>query len=356
MNKTTNYKIVYLANASNIHTKRWATHFSHSYSITILSFEDAQIDNVKVIKLHSPLFNGLLRYLWVIAQVKKMLAEVNPKIVHAHYAGGYGMLASLSGFHPYVLSVWGSDIYQAPRASFINQLMLKYILNSADYLCSTSTAMAAEARKYTDRDFLITSFGVNCDFYCPNNKQISHGKILIGTVKKLDSLYGVDRLIRAFALVKNILPDYNLHLLIVGDGDERERLSVLALSLGISQYVEFAGNADQDDVPEMLGRMSVYVALSRSESFGVAVLEASACGLPVVVSDAGGLPEVVRDGITGFIIPNGDPVTAANAIVRLVTDHELRNRMGLAGREFVMSRFQWKNCVREMEDLYMNIK
>ncbi|MBS4067277.1 MAG: glycosyltransferase [Sulfurimonas sp.] len=349
-------KLIYLGNAANIHTKRWAMHFSHSYTIIILSFEYAQIDNVQVIKLDSPIFNGLLRYLWVVPKVIKLLNEFNPKIVHAHYAGGYGLLAALSGFHPYVLSVWGSDIYQAPRASFFNQLVLKYILGSADYLCSTSISMSMEASKYTDRDFVITPFGIDCDLYCPNDQLRPQEVIVIGTVKKLDRLYGVDRLIKAFALIKYVLPRENLRLLIVGDGDDREQLLSLVSSLGISHCVEFTGMAHQDDVPGILNRMSIYVALSRSESFGVAVLEASACGLPVVVSDAGGLPEVVCDGVTGFIIPNGDPEAASEAIAQLVTDRDLRNSMGFAGREFVMSYFQWKNCVRKMEELYANIK
>ena len=348
-------KIVYLANAANIHTKRWATHFSRKYSITILSFEPAQIDNVEVIQLHSPL-PGLLRYLWVAPIVSKLLSDIKPNIVHAHYAGGYGLLGALSGFQPYVVSLWGSDVYQAPKVSAIHRQILKFILKRAKYLCSTSVAMAREARLYAKSDFVITPFGIDCDVYRPSDIKSLPGEIVIGTVKKLDVLYGVDRLIRAFALMCNELPERNLSLLIVGDGEERDRLISLASSLGISSYVEFAGAPRQEEVPGLLRRMSVYVALSRSESFGVAVLEASACGLPVVVSDAGGLTEVVSDGETGFIIPQGDPAQAAKALVRLVADAELRNHMGNAGREFVRSHFQWKDNVQVMENLYTKIE
>lgn len=347
-------KIVYLANASNIHTKRWAWHFSSKYSITILSFEPAQIDNVKVIQLRSPL-PGLLRYLWVVPLVRKLLSDIGPNFVHAHYAGGYGLLGALSGFQPYVVSLWGSDVYQAPKVSAINRQILKIILKRAKYLCSTSVAMSREARLYANRDFVITPFGIDCDVYCPSNIK-SSGVIVIGTIKKLDMLYGVDRLIRAFALVRKELPERNLRLLIVGDGEEKDRLNSLSSSLGISSFVEFTGAARQEEVPELLRRMSVYVALSRSESFGVAVLEASACGIPVVVSDAGGLPEVVSDGESGYVIPHGEPAMAAKALARLITDVQLRNRMGNTGREFVLSHYQWKNNVQAMENLYAKIE
>ncbi|MDD2733274.1 MAG: glycosyltransferase [Desulfuromonadaceae bacterium] len=348
-------KIIYLANASNIHTKRWAVHFSGKYSITILSFEAAQIANVEVITLHSPL-PGLLRYLWVVPIIRNLLSEIRPNIVHAHYAGGYGLLGALSGFHPYVVSLWGSDVYQAPKVSVFHRHILKFILKKADYLCSTSVAMAREAKLYVNRNFIITPFGIDCNVYCPSNIKKPSEEIVIGTIKKLDALYGVDRLIKAFAILNKEFPEKTLRLLIVGDGEELSRLQSLSCSLGLSAQIEFKGGVSQEEVPGLLHKMSIYVALSRSESFGVAVLEASACGLPVVVSDAGGLPEVVTDGETGFIIPQGDPAKAAMALIRLVSDAGLRDRMSNAGREFVLSHYQWKDKAKVMENLYTKIE
>lgn len=347
-------KLMYLANAANIHTKRWAVHFSKTYSITILSFEDAKIDGVEVIPLRSPL-RGLMRYIWTIPFVRMTLAKIKPQILHAHYAGGYGLVGALAGFHPYVLSVWGSDIYQAPRNSVIYRKILKFMLKQADYLCSTSIAMASEAQRYVNRNFIITPFGIDCEIYRKFEVAGQSEEFVVGTVKKLDKLYGVDRLLQAFALLCGQAPRTRLRLLIIGDGDERANLRDLANSLGISSSVEFYGGARQEDVPTLLNRMTVYVALSRSESFGVAVLEASACELPVVVSDAGGLPEVVVDGETGFVIKNGEPQLAAIAIKKLIGDPMLRDCMGAAGRKFVLSKYRWEYTVKELEGLYTEI-
>lgn len=346
--------IVFLANAASIHTERWAVHLSKSYSITILSFEDAQIDGVEIISLRSPI-KSLLRYIWVVPSVRRILAKLRPKILHAHYAGGYGLIGMMCGFHPYVLSVWGSDIYQAPKNSVVRKWILKCILNQADYLCSTSVAMANEAKKYVNRDFLITPFGIDCNIYRPFEVASSSEEFVIGTVKKLDKLYGLDRLLNAFAILCEQKPQVRLRLLIVGDGEERASLTALANNLGISSFVEFYGTARQENVPALLNKMMVFVALSRSESFGVAVLEASACKLPVVVSDAGGLPEVVAEGVTGFVVKDGDPRLAAIAIKKLMADSVLREQMGTAGQEFVRSRYQWEHTAKEMEYLYTRI-
>ena len=89
------------------------------------------------------------------------------------------------------------------------------------------------------------------------------------------------------------------------------------------------GAVPHKDVPRYLNQMDIYVAASRldSESFGVAVLEASACELPVVVSNAGGLPEVVEDGVTGYIAPKEDVAATATAIGKLIASSAERDRL-----------------------------
>ena len=109
--------------------------------------------------------------------------------------------------------------------------------------------------------------------------------------------------------------------------------------------------------PSLLNRLNVYVAVSRldSESFGVAVLEASACGLPVVVSDVGGLPEVVIEGETGLVVERENPEATASALEELVFDDEMRKKMGEAGRNHVIRNYEWTACVRRMERVYEKV-
>ena len=104
-------------------------------------------------------------------------------------------------------------------------------------------------------------------------------------------------------------------------------------------------------MPAWLNRLDIYAAPSRldSESFGVAVIEASACALPVVVSDVGGLPEVVRDGETGLIVPRDDVPALQAALKRLVLDAALRERLGQGGRAHVEREYEWGHCVDLME-------
>ena len=159
-------------------------------------------------------------------------------------------------------------------------------------------------------------------------------------------------MLRAFAILKDKATSTPLRLLIVGGGEEKDSLVALASSLGIASDTTFVGSVKEDEVPKYLNTMDIFVALSRSESFGVAVLEASACGLPVVVSDVGGLTEVVSHGVTGYVVKDGDPVLAADALCQLVTHGDEAKAFGNAGRSFVMDRYSWDTTTLAMESLY----
>ena len=177
---------------------------------------------------------------------------------------------------------------------------------------------------------------------------------MIGTVKKLEWKYGIDTLIQAFALVTTPQGGVPPILRLVGEGELKAQLQALAAKLGVSERVQFVGPVPHAQVPDQLRGFDVFVAASRldSESFGVAVIEASSCGLPVVVTRAGGLPEVVLEGKTGLIVERENPHALASALQALVEDPALRDRLGRCGRAHVRANYEWDLCVQRMIDVY----
>jgi glycosyltransferase involved in cell wall biosynthesis len=94
------------------------------------------------------------------------------------------------------------------------------------------------------------------------------------------------------------------------------------------------------------------VALSREESFGVALVEAMACGKPAVVSNASGFQEVAVSGITALVVPKNEPGKAADAILHLLNNLELRKQMGDAARQRVLENYDWEKNLDTVESLY----
>lgn len=359
-------KIVLLSAASSIHTIRWANGLaSKGVEVHLISQHPLQDHLSDKVKLYLLPYSGTLGYYLNVFKVRKLLKEIQPDLVNAHYASGYGTTARLANHHPLLLSVWGSDVYDFPYTSFLHKYLVKKTLYAADKIASTSHCMALQTYKIAPllSKIAITPFGVNMNMFI--NAQplttIHNHQIVVGTVKTMSHKYGIDTLIEAFAILhKNLINKdsviaQKLVLRLVGGGHEIDQLKALASKLNILDKIQFIGHVDYQNVPIELSKIDIYVALSRDESFGVAIIEAGAAYRPVVVSNVGGLPEVTMENITGLIVPKENPQAAANAIEQLVLNPTLRKNMGISGRQHVESSYSWDESLNIMMKLYQDI-
>lgn len=365
-------KVLLISDHLSSHTLKWAISLSErNIDILIFSlnfgndFSYSKYNNIEVetynVGTETVKSGNLLTkssYLFAISRLKKTIKRFNPDILHAHYATSYGILGALSGFHPFIISVWGSDVYDFPN-NFITRFILKYNLRKADRILSTSHVMAEETKKYTSSEIEVTPFGIDIESFRPMKVDSIFPKdaLVVGTIKALEDKYGVDYLIRAFKIVRDQRPNKSIKLLLVGTGSKELELKNLVADLGISDEVVFTGRIPHDEVPRYMNMLDVYVALSTldSESFGVAILEASACEKPVVVSNVGGLPEVVNEGVTGFVVDKCNEIAASKAMGKLIDEPALRVGMGLAGRVRVIEHYNWGNCVNQMTEIYRKV-
>lgn len=165
----------------------------------------------------------------------------------------------------------------------------------------------------------------------------------------LGRLKGVGYLIEAAALLAE--RGTPIHLVIAGDGELRSELEQLACERCVAaSFIGFCA-----DMPTLLASVDVFVMPSLSEGLGVAVLEAMAAGRPVVASAVGGLKESVVDGVTGFLVPPGDPNALAEGIGRLVENPSLAAEFGSAGRARARADFSLENMARRNEELYREL-
>jgi glycosyltransferase involved in cell wall biosynthesis len=152
-------------------------------------------------------------------------------------------------------------------------------------------------------------------------------------------------LVRAVALMRS-----SCEVVLAGDGPDREALTRELQAAGVADRVELAG--DRGDVAQLLSGATVFVLSSRSEGAPMSVLEAMAAGLPVVATAVGGIPELVEDGRTGLLVAPGDPHALATALERVLEDPEFGRRLGAAGRERALARFDLAVNRRAHLDLY----
>lgn len=370
-------KLLLLSDANSVHTQKWVKGLiAMEVRIAVFSlqahdgvfysqFSEDQLilKSAALVKRSTEL--GKAAYLKAVPAVRRLVREFSPDLVHAHYATSYGLLGALSGFKPLIISVWGSDVFDFPEKSFLHRFLLKKILAKSTLIASTSECMATRVAHLVGNSMriAITPFGVDLMRFSPNQMDSVSGNslITIGTVKTMHHHYGIDTLIRAFAVCKKKIANLpegqskSLRLLIAGDGPDILALRILCQDLGIGEFTDFIGSVPNSEVPAILARIDVFVALSRKESFGVAVVEASAMAIPVVVSDVGGLPEVVLNRKSGIVVPVDNPEAAATAIMELVENPDLRSQYGKAGRIYVSERYSESHCNNVMFALYQSL-
>ena len=228
-------------------------------------------------------------------------------LVHAHWLpSGFAALATGK---PFVVQLWGTDVELARRARWL----FRPILRRARAVVCASNALAADARGLGAREVTVIPSGVEIPAAVGASEEPPHA-LYIG---RLSEEKGVLELAEAAR---------GLPLVVVGDGPLRARLPQ---ALGFVPPAEVGG---------YLERAAVVVCPSRREGYGVVAREAMAYARPVIATAVGGLPDAVVDNETGLLVPSGDVAALRSALERLLSDGDLRRRLGATARRFAEER------------------
>jgi glycosyltransferase involved in cell wall biosynthesis len=215
----------------------------------------------------------------------------------------------------------------------------------------------------TDARLHLMVGGVDTEFFRPvaPEKRCGpqpEGAATLGIAGHLLPVKGIDVALRMMALAGSPLGSTILR--VAGSGPESRGLQDLARSLNVAGRVEFLGSQSPAGMLRFYQGLDLYLQPSvevRHESSGIvqvetmgrAICEAAACEVPVVASRTGGIPDVVENGVTGRLVPGGDPQALAAAVVDLLASPPERRRLGEAGRRLAVDRFSWEAVVRETE-------
>jgi len=355
-----------VAHSNSAHTARWAGYFQHlGMVVRVISPTPDAIPGIDVIQFppdrrwyHA--LKGLHLYLDYPAW-RSIFHEFHPDITHVHYpdVGGRSRFY-FNGVHPLITSTWGSEVVESLEfpLSAKHKQGVRRMLRRSSVVTATSRFLAHWTARYCPpgTPIHIIPFGVDCDVFTPDpsRRPKADGPVRLGFFKNLERKYGPEVLIEAFARV--VGKHANAKLVMCGKGDMASGLKARAQELGMSDNVEFPGRLPHEQVVTAMHACDIVVMPSTcQESFGVAALEASACQIPVVASRVGGVCEAVVDGQTGLLVPSANVEALADACLKLIGDPDLRQRLGVAGRQFVLDHYQWQANASLMANLYVQI-
>lgn len=196
-----------------------------------------------------------------------------------------------------------------------------------------------DAEKYTqaaaDREHLLPGLS-------------SNHKVIITVANMHTVVKGHCELIEAARVVREEHPEARFAL--AGDGEMREFFEDQVRAAGLAEMFLFLGH--RTDIPALLACCDIGVLPSRTEGLPNAVLEYMAAGLPVVATSVGGVPEILENEGNGLLIPPENPGALSTALLRLLQDEEMRKRLGRAGRERVLTQFNFASVMARLKQLY----
>jgi glycosyltransferase involved in cell wall biosynthesis len=351
-------KICYLANAASIHTGRWASHFTQrGHEVTVVSLTNASIPGVDVRWIGpDPNVDGRAAYLWAVPRLRRLLRELNPDVLHAHYAGGYGLTAALSGFRPMALTAWGSDVLILPRTSLLMRFLVTHSLRRACLVTSMAKHMTAAITGLgVPADCVLTlPFGVDTKLFHPRLREDRRrtGFTIVST-RHLEPLYNVGLLVEAMPEIAAAMP--GVRLLIIGEGSERGQLEARVRELDMASQVKFLGRQRPRDISSYLSDADLFISTSLSDGNNVSLNEAMACGAFPIATDIPANREWIRHGENGFLTGVRDSHSLAGFAVQALRQGDLRTRAAETNWEIIQRRGSWSAAMEVMEEQYRNL-
>lgn len=332
-----------------------------SHAVDLVTF--SKTERIKGVKVQELRYFSKFAYLFRIMEVKKAVKAIDPDILHAHYVSNYGMYAALTGFKPFVVSAWGSDVLIDPQKSMIKNYVVKYVLRKADSITCDAEHMREAMRTLgaVPEKISLINFGVDTRKFSPRGKGEKlraelgiYDSPTVISLRSLDPLYDIESLIKSIPLILKEIPESKL--VIAGRGSEETRLKKLAESLGVSENTKFVGFVPNDELPEYLNSMDVYVSTALSDAgLSACTAEAMACGLPVIITDVADNKKWVDDGVNGFVVPIKDPKSLAERITYLLRNEGIRRKFGEINRKIIEERNDYYKEMEKMENIYQKL-
>ena len=372
---TGDMKIAFLASGQSVHVVRWVRYFADKgYDVHLITI--GGMKPIKDVKVHQVKFLRKFAFPLTVWRIRKAVKEIDPVVLHAHYISHYGVYGALAGFHPLVLSAWGSDISTDPERSRIIRFLVRFALKRADLVHTDDEfgrkrlmELGCDAEK-----IFVQPGGVDTQRFSPKARSQSLRRSLgIDDVYSVICArwwrpeYRVDVFIKAIPLVLKKMPDVKFILL--GGGRLENRLKELARKLGVYENIVFVGRVPEEEMPKYLASADVYVDTTsdyRVGRFGDVVVarggggmgqttrQVMACGTPQILPDK----RHVRLGqwFQGLMYKQLDHQDLDEKIVQLLKDRKLRGKIGEKSRKTALEICDLEKTMKKWETIYHKLK
>jgi glycosyltransferase involved in cell wall biosynthesis len=300
--------------------------------------------------------------------LRNIIRRHSPKVLHLHFTGFLGLyvwLARLLGVkqifftdhssRPAAYTARRASVWKRAIARAINQPLTKVIcVSEYGFRCLTTLGLLPNNRHtlvYNAVDLSRVSKDASRASQFRERYGIPEDRVVIVQVSWMIQEKGIPALLEAASILAS--QNAKVHFVLVGEGEQRARFMNDAAEMGLTKIITWTGLIEDPfgsgvyDVADIICQLSQW-----EELFGWMIAEGMAYGKPIVATRVGGIPELVNDGVSGFLVERNNIPDAAQKLLLLTQDSELRHKMGAAGRNLVAEKFDLKTNVAHVINLY----
>lgn len=295
-----------------------------------------------------------------LVAARRLIPNFQPNVINIHYAAYSGLAAIWAQKVcniPVVLSLVGRDAIPGPEVPMLWPRYSKLIATQVAHTIFVSNYCESFYRE-SHFPHSVIPYGVDTKKKTPRSPnenllkrlEISRDASVLFSLQRLNKIKRIDFTIRSFyKLIEEGFDD--VLLLIGGIGPEKSKLKELASNLGINDRVKFLGFIPEDQISDYFSITDIFISSSIFETFGIVLVQAMASGLPVIATRNSAIPEIVEHGVTGLLSPPYDEELFAKNIATLLTDHDLKNNMGITARQKALKFYDWNLIVKKYEGI-----
>jgi glycosyltransferase involved in cell wall biosynthesis len=369
-------RLCFVGNPGSIHTQRWVSHFAqagHETHLVNLGPQPARKFDWPGPQHHNlpappripiPGLRGIVMLNARRRALSDLQQQIQPDILHAHSVADPGWFAALSGFHPFVLTAWGSDVLLGlRRGPRLHRWLTRNALRHADLLTADARSVLDAARPHlrSGARVELIRFGIDTRAFSPGvdttwrtRLSLGSGPVLL-SIRQCHPLYNIDVIIRAFAHVREEFPAASLLIKLVSQTSADPylaELGALADQLALSDAVTYVPQISYAELPDLYRAADVVLSVPSSDGLPVSVLEAMACGAPVIASDLPALRELTDDGADLSLVPVRDGDALSRAIMAVLADPLRRARVVEQNLAAIRRTADFAVEMARMEQLY----
>jgi len=349
--------ILFLADASSVHSYRWIKYFSERSGIKITwcsltKNTMPEIKNVefKLLSKSNPL--GLFRAI-------RYISKRSPDIIHAHYLGWNGFLSLFFPKTNVILTAWGSDIVFNRKNRIKRFLLERMITQSKVVTCDAHHLQDKMVELEAPREKIrLVMFGIDESLFRskrqPFDVRAPNTKFTIGSIRNLHPVYDLITLLKAAKIILQKRSDVVFQ--IAGSGPDLKLLEGFVDKHKLNKDVNFVGRLESADLCNFYDGLDVYVSTALSDG-GIAssTAEAMLCERPVVITDVAENGHWITDGENGRMFDCYDSINLANIILSLLDNQDIGIELGLKGKETIILRNTYNNEMEKMLKIYEQV-